>query len=88
MKLVFKKNEGHIQVYQKVNDGEKAFEYVEMIKTLITSKELEDPEISNGFSDAEVNSINSMITHINKKIISEAETTGDALPEPLTDLEE
>lgn len=69
MRLVFKKDEeSQISVFQKVDGREQDFSYVEMIKALIKSRIMEDPEISEGFSEAEIKSINSMVTYINKEI--------------------
>jgi hypothetical protein len=73
MKLIFKKNDkGEINVAQLIDGAEKPFSYIEMIKSLIKSKKMDEPDISKGFTEAEVNSINSMVTFINKDI-SEAE---------------
>ena len=69
MKLVFKKDEkSQISVFQSVDGKEIDFSYVEMIKTLINSKELAEPQILDGFSDPEKDSINSMVSHINKEL--------------------
>jgi hypothetical protein len=69
MKLVFKKDEdSQISVFQVVSGNEQDFSYVDMIKALIESKEMEEPEISEGFTDAETKSIKSMVTFINKEI--------------------
>jgi len=69
MKLLFKKDkESQISVFQKVGDQEIAFSYVDMIKSLIDSKVMEQPEISSGFTAAEIKSINNMTTFINKEI--------------------
>lgn len=69
MKLVFKKDEGkQIVVLQELNGKEDIFSYVDMIKDLIKTKKMEDPEISKEFSDAEIKSINSMVTFINKEL--------------------
>ena len=73
MKLIFKKNEdAHIQVLQKIDTTEKDFSYEDMIKTLIKTKSLETPEISEDFSESEVKSIKSMVQHINNEIGEEA----------------
>ena len=56
-----------------VKGREQNFSYVDMIKSLIESKKMENPEISSGFTDAEIKSINSMVTFINKEIISKEE---------------
>ena len=69
MKLIFKKDkESQISVFQLLDGHELEFSYVDMIKALLKSKQLEAPEISGGFTDAEVKSINSMVTFINKEI--------------------
>ncbi|MBN2287251.1 MAG: hypothetical protein JXI43_12440 [Tissierellales bacterium] len=71
MKLVFKKDENHQIVVKNDFDGEQRdFSYVEMIKELIETRHLDDPDISDGFSDAEVNSIKSMVSFINKEVCS------------------
>lgn len=75
MKLVFKKDEDfQISVFHIVNGHEQDFSYVDMIKALIESKEMEEPEISDGFTDAEIKSINSMVTFINKEITTTEES--------------
>ncbi|USF86408.1 hypothetical protein [Candidatus Endoriftia persephonae] len=69
MKLVFSKDEAHQIVVFNCFDGEKKeFSYVDMIKVLIQSQHLEEPEVSEGFSEAEVNSIKSMVSFINKEV--------------------
>lgn len=71
MKLVFKKSkDAEISVFQKLDDQEKEFSYVDMIKCLIKSKKLEQPEICGEFTEAEVKSINSMVRHINSRVSS------------------
>jgi len=69
MKLVFKKDKEHqISVLQEVDGKQLDFDYVDMIKALIKSKKLDDPDISEGFTEAEINSIRSMVTRINKQL--------------------
>jgi hypothetical protein len=69
MKLIFKKDEKSlISVFQNVDGQEKDFSYVDMIKTLIVSKKLEEPEVLDNFSEAEINSINRMVTCINEAV--------------------
>jgi len=69
MKLMFRKGEdSEISVSQSVNGEEQSFVYVDMIKALIESKKMEDPEVSDGFTEAEIKSINSMVEFINKEI--------------------
>lgn len=69
MKLTFKKDkESQISVFQVVDEQEKEFSYVDMIKALIETKVMEEPEISDGFTDAEIKSIKSMVKFINEKI--------------------
>lgn len=69
MKLVFKKDEEcQISVFQVVDGHEQEFSYVDMIKSLIESRKMEQPKISEGFTEAEISSINSMAKFINKEI--------------------
>lgn len=69
MKLVFKKDEdSQISVFQKVGSAECDYSYVDLIKAMIETRVMEQPEITEGFSEAEIKSINSMVTLINKEI--------------------
>lgn len=69
MKLIFKKDKDHqISVFQVIDGKEKEFSYVDMIKTLIESKKMDIPDISEGFTDAEIRSIGSMVQFINRQI--------------------
>lgn len=69
MKIVFKKDDdSQISVFQNIDGQEKIFSYVDMIKSLIDSNEMEKPEISVGFTEPEIKSINSMVTCINDEI--------------------
>ncbi len=69
MKLTFKKADDlQISVFQKVGKQEEEFSYINMIKSLINSKVMEPPEIIGTFTEAEIKSINSMITCINGEI--------------------
>jgi len=77
MKLVFRKNkESQIKVFQNVDGREQDFSYIDMIKALIKSRKLEDPEMSEGFTEAEIKSINSMVAYINKEISANEEEPG------------
>ena len=69
MKLIFKKDEeSQISVVQNIDGTEQDFSYVDMIKALIESKKMEEPEISEGFTEAETTSIKRMVEFINKEI--------------------
>ena len=69
MKLLFKKDDDKLtNVFQKTDSEEKDFSYIEMIKTLIVSKSMEEPEILDGFTEEEIKSIKSMVTFINKEM--------------------
>ncbi len=69
MKLVFCKNEDlEISVFKEVSGNREEFSYIDMIKDLIATRELEASELEGEFSDAEINSINSMVDHINDEI--------------------
>ncbi len=66
---MFKKDDEHqINVYHEVGGTQQDFSYVDMIKALIDTRKLEEPEISGGFTEAEIKSIKSMVTLINKTI--------------------
>ena len=76
MKLIFKKDEeSQISVVQDINGQKQEFSYVDMIKALIESKEMEEPEISEGFTEAETTSIHRMVEFINKEIDSTDEAS-------------
>lgn len=69
MKLIFRKNEAsEINVFRKVENAEKSFSYIDMIKELIESRTMDEPEVVGNFTDAEKGSIKSMTTLINKAI--------------------
>jgi len=73
MKLIFKKdkdeeNQININVFQIIDGQEQEFSYVDMIKALIESRKMEDPEILEGFTGAEVTSIKRMVEFINEKV--------------------
>lgn len=69
MKLAFKKDaESKISVSQKIGNQEKEFSYIDMIKSLIDTKVMEQPEISGEFTAAEITSINNMTKFINDEI--------------------
>lgn len=69
MKLIFKKDKEHqISVFHEVDGKQRDFSYVDMIKALVKSTKLDEPDISEGFTDAETKSIKSMVTRINKRI--------------------
>lgn len=71
MKLIFKKDkDSQISVLQDIDGQEKEFSYVEMMNTLIKSKKMEEPEISDDFTKDETESINRMVKIINEKISS------------------
>lgn len=66
MKLIFRKNDKEeVSVFQSVDGKEQPFAYPQMVKTLLSVGSLEPPEISEGFSTEEVESIHSMINRIN-----------------------
>ena len=76
MKLIFKKDEeSQISVVQDIDGNKQEFSYVDMIKALIESKKMEEPEISEGFTEAETTSIKRMVELINKEIEEKEEDT-------------
>ena len=79
MKLIFKKDdESQISVFQDIDGEKQEFSYVDMIKALIESKKMEEPEISGDFADAEVTSIKRMVEFINKEVGSTDEASSEA----------
>ena len=69
MKLVFNKNEQlEVTVSQKSGDETTEFNYVDMIKSLVTNKKLDEPEVVGEFLESEKDSISSMINHINEEV--------------------
>ncbi len=69
MKLVFNKDENsQISVSQEVEGKTKDFSYVDMIKNLINEKKLEEPQVDDGFSEAETKSIKTMVDLINREV--------------------
>ncbi len=90
MKLIFKKDEeSQISVVQDVDGTEQDFSYVDMIKALIESKKMEEPEISEGFTEAEITSIKGMVELINEEVEEKEEDapTEDTVDES-TDIDE
>ena len=79
MKLIFKKDkESQISVFQVIDGQEQEFSYVNMIKALIESNKMEEPEMSGDFPEAEVTSINRMVELINKEIEEKKEEMDSA----------
>lgn len=69
MKLSFSKSEElEVSVTHKTGGEDKAFSYIEMIRSLIEHKKLGEPELNGDFSESEKASISSMIAHINKEV--------------------
>ena len=78
MKLIFNKDgENQISVLQDIGGQRQAFSYVDMIKALIGSRKMEEPEILGKFTDAETTSIKRMVELINKEIEEKEEDVGD-----------
>jgi hypothetical protein len=75
MKLKFIKNEKHqIDVVQVIGKNAREFSYVDMIKYLISSNKLDEPETEGEFTPAEIRSILSMTKHINDAVATEVES--------------
>lgn len=78
MKLLFNKDEdSRIYVTQNINGEESDFSYVDMINSIIESKKMEEPDISDDFTEEEKNSINNMVKLINNKIAEEDDDDSD-----------
>ena len=79
MKLKFTKDEEYkISVFQVVDGNDEEFSYVDMIRELTKLGKMDPPDISKGFSDAEISSINSMTEYINKAISATDEVLDDS----------
>ena len=77
MKLLFKKTGQDIAV--KIKDlGEENFDYIKMIKRLIEDNKFEDSEFEGDFTDAEKQSVATMLEGINTAIIEDrSDETGE-----------
>ena len=87
MKLKFYKDEikNRVSILTK-EETELEFDYVEMIKQIYTDKPIDQPEVSDEFSEEEQESIQSLITDISDSIQSLFGTETEA--EPDTTIEE
>lgn len=87
MKLKFYKDEikNRVSILTK-EETELEFDYVEMIKQIYTDKSMDQPEVSDEFSEEEQESIQSLITDISDSIQSLFGTETEA--EPDTTIEE
>lgn len=87
MKLKFYKDEikNRVSILTK-EETELEFDYVEMIKQIYTDKSIDQPEVSDEFSEEEQESIQSLITDISDSIQSLFGTETEA--EPHTTIEE
>ena len=66
MKLVFKKDDqSKVNVLLSHDGVTEAFDYISMVKKLIEVREMAEADISDDFSDAEKESIQSMVQQIN-----------------------
>jgi hypothetical protein len=87
VKLKFYKDEikNRVSILTK-EETELEFDYVEMIKQIYTDKSIDQPEVSDEFSEEEQESIQSLITDISDSIQSLFGTETEA--EPDTTIEE
>lgn len=65
MKLIFRKNEGEMEVLIRTGTAEDEFSYVEMIKSLIENNKFEDTEFDISITNKEKESINELLSKIN-----------------------
>lgn len=68
MKWKLKKENDEYSIKVKINDEEKSFSYIEMIKELYENKKLEDAEYDGDFSDTEKESVDSLVNDINEHV--------------------
>lgn len=74
MKLKFEKNDAsEVSVSLDIDTVVQDFDYIVMMKELIKSRNMEDPEILGGFSEAEAHSIKSMVKYLNDALSNEDE---------------
>lgn len=66
MKLLFTKDD-NAEITVKDNFGNE-FKYINMIKSLIANKRLEEPDFVGDFSDLEIQSVKDMILDINSEV--------------------
>jgi len=70
MKLVFRKDkDAQISVRQTVDGKEADFMYVDLVKSLAKTGQLENPEIGEGFTESERESISRMIALLNDEVV-------------------
>lgn len=77
MKWKLKKENDEYSIKVKINDEEKAFSYIEMIKELYENKKLEDAEYDGDFSDTEKESVDSLVNDINEHVQNFFEHTNE-----------
>lgn len=65
MKLIFRKNEGEMEVLIRTGTAEDEFSYIEMIKSLIDKNKFEDTEFDVSITDKEKECINELLAKIN-----------------------
>lgn len=80
MKLLFKKTDQDIVVKIKDLKGEEDFDYIKMIKHLIEDNKFEDSEFEGEFTDAEKQSVATMLKGVNNAIIEDRSGETDEEP--------
>ncbi len=81
MQLIFKREDENLSIEIKEGVSTIEFDYVEMIKKLIDSKELEETIFEGDISEEEMGKINEMVKKINEAVptVEEEETEIDDL---------
>ena len=79
MKLKFQKNEAsEVSVSLDIDAEVQDFDYIVMMKELIKSRKMENPEILGDFSEGEADSIKSMVKYLNDALSNEDEDLVEA----------
>ena len=79
MKLKFEKNEAsEVSVSLDIDAEVQDFDYIVMMKELIKSRKMENPEILGDFSEGEADSIKSMVKYLNDALSNEDEDLVEA----------
>lgn len=77
MQLLFKRDEDNLSIEIKDGVATKEFDYVEMIKKLIDSNELEETIFEGEITEEERAKINEMVQRINDAVSMENEDEND-----------
>jgi len=81
MNLLFKKSENQSELFIVKGESPESFDYIKMMKYLITGDNLEDSQFEGDYSAEEILKVNEMVNRIKETI-----SGGDGHDEKLDDL--